>query len=148
MTASPIHSRYVAFNGRRSGLNAVIAVSEGRSSDPRHLGAGRRTACSRLRQYGVSHFCRPCEFSACPGIRCTLTWTSGIRGDASTLPVDCRKGMVLMHDAPCAVDPAQTDRHPKLKPGWVSAGTAAHDAVGEAYVVAGDDIELLDIERL
>src|SRR6185437_5771722 len=76
------------------------------------------------------------------------TWTSGIRRNASALPVDRRKGMMLMHDAPCAVDPAQTDRHPELKPGWILAGAAAHDAEGETHVVARYDAELLDIERL
>src|ERR1700730_11801760 len=50
MTASPIHSRYVAFSGRRSGSNAAMVSSEGRSAGPRHHGAGRHTVCSGLRQ--------------------------------------------------------------------------------------------------
>src|SRR5262249_42014144 len=32
--------------------------------------------------------------------------------------------------------------------GWVPTGAAAHDAEGETHLVAGDNAELLDIERL
>src|SRR5579863_517993 len=64
-----------------------------------------------------------------------------------------RNGMMLMRDAPVAVDLAQSDGQAEQKPASVCgvlrcAGPASHDRQCEGDVVAGGDGELLDVERL
>jgi hypothetical protein len=52
--------------------------------------------------------------------------------------------MMLVGDAPGAVDPAQSNRQPELKD--ILRRAAPHDCDGEGDVVAGRDFDVLDIE--
>jgi hypothetical protein len=61
--------------------------------------------------------------------------------------------MVLVRDAPVAIDLPQSDRQPKREPARYRraadrGGAAPHDGDRERDIVAGGNGKLLDVERL